>query len=397
MDLTILFDHRYVRQADGSVLSKTHYNYSLFSQRYLRVFDRVQILARIDDGQLGETPLGPGVSVVSLGNWNSPFGLLRRRRQVLQIINTHLDSRAAVMIIAPGTVGSLAIDRLLRQQRPYGVEVVGDPAESLGGGAVKHLLRPLICWKFCRSMRQICQQATTASYVTRETLQRQYPPGAQTRASHYSSIELQDEAFVEQPRPSSTQSRWRIVHIGTMSQPYKAQEVLIDAVSECRSRGLDIELALVGEGRLRADLESQVRRLAMEPHVQFLGHLPPGAAIRDQLDRADLFVLPSRTEGLPRTMLEAMARGVPCLGSNVGGIPELLDPSELAPVNDCHKLAEKIRGLLLDSDRMSRLSRRNLELSQDYHDRILNARRIAIYEHLRDASAQWMNSAKKVA
>jgi len=398
MDLVILFDHRYARQPDGSIASKTHYNYSLFSQRYLRVFDRVQILARVDDGQLGEIPLGPGVSVVSLGDWNSPIGLLRQRRQVMHRIDSHLQTDAAVMIIAPGTVGNLAVDQLLRQQRPYGVEVVGDPAESLGSGSVKHLLRPLICWQFCRSLRKLCQRAATASYVTREALQRRYPPGPQAFTTHYSSIELQDEAFVMASRPTQSRDRWRIVHVGTMSQPYKAQDVLIDADAQCRSRGLDLELVLIGEGRLRYSLEQQVRERSLEQYVQFLGHLPPGAAVREQLDRSDLFVLPSRTEGLPRTMLEAMARGLPCLGSDIGGIPELLGPSELVRVDDREGWATRIRSLVLDPDRMARLSSTNLELSRDYHDRILSSRRIMIYERLRDANAEWLsNASRKVA
>ena len=398
MNLVILFDHRYARQSDGSIASKTHYNYALFSQRYLRVFDRVQILARVDDGQPGEIALGPGVSVVSLGDWNSPVGLFRRRRQVMQLIDSHLQTAAAVMIIAPGTVGNLAVDQLLRQQRPYGVEVVGDPAESLGSGSVKHLLRPLICLQFCRSLRKLCQRATTASYVTREALQRRYPPGPQALTTHYSSIELLDEAFVETPRPSQSRDRWRILHVGTMSQPYKAQDVLIDAVAQCRSSGLNVELDLIGEGRLRSQLEQQVRERSLEPYVKFLGHLPPGAAVRERLDRADLFVLPSRTEGLPRTMLEAMARGLPCLGSDVGGIPELLSPTELVRVDDRAGLAARIRSLCLDPDRMARLSSTNLALSRDYHDRILNSRRITIYERLRDAQAEWLGLAsRKVA
>ena len=65
---------------------------------------------------------------------------------------------------------------------------------------------------------------------------------------------------------------------------------------------------------------------ALRDRVRFRGQLTTPVDVRAELDRADLFVLPSRQEGLPRAMIEAMARALPCIGSSVGGIPELLQP-----------------------------------------------------------------------
>ena len=87
----------------------------------------------------------------------------------------------------------------------------------------------------------------------------------------------------------------------------------------------------MGDGRHRAELESLARTSGISAATKFLGELPNGEAIREQLDQATLMVLPSRTEGLPRVIIEAMARAVPCVASNVGGIPELLDPRYLVP------------------------------------------------------------------
>ena len=65
-----------------------------------------------------------------------------------------------------------------------------------------------------------------------------------------------------------------------------------------------------------------------------------GHGVTEQLDAADVFVLPSRQEGLPRAMIEAMARSLPCVGSDVGGISELI-PDWVVPPNDPQALALK--------------------------------------------------------
>ena len=122
--------------------------------------------------------------------------------------------------------------------------------------------------------------------------------------------------------------------VGSFEQMYKAPDVLLDAFCRCISLGLDLQLVLVGDGRHRQSLKSRARRFNLGDRIQFLGWLPAGEAVRHELDRADVFVLPSRVEGLPRAMVEAMARGLPCIGSRVGGIPELLHPEDMVPPGD---------------------------------------------------------------
>jgi glycosyltransferase involved in cell wall biosynthesis len=84
-----------------------------------------------------------------------------------------------------------------------------------------------------------------------------------------------------------------------------------------------------------------------------------------------------------------MARGLPCLGSDVGGIPELLDASDLVPVGNAVALAAGIRAVLSDSSRMKLMSQRNLAVSREYLDSVLAERRRRFYAHIRDATAHW--------
>jgi glycosyltransferase involved in cell wall biosynthesis len=141
-------------------------------------------------------------------------------------------------------------------------------------------------------------------------------------------------------------------------------------------------------------LETLVENLELGERINFLGQLPAGDAVRIQLDRADLFILPSYQEGLPRAMIEAMARGLPCIGSSVGGIPELLLPEEMVPPGDVVALADKIREIVTDPERMTRMSARNLEKAKDYRDEVLRERRIEFYRYIREQTESWLKKQK---
>jgi glycosyltransferase involved in cell wall biosynthesis len=112
--------------------------------------------------------------------------------------------------------------------------------------------------------------------------------------------------------------------------------------------------------------------------------------VRDRLDQADLFVLPSRQEGLPRAMIEAMARGLPCLGSTVGGMSELLPSEDLVPPVDVLALASKIREMVNNAARLSRMSERNLARAQDYREDCICDRRTVFYKMLRQQTSVWL-------
>ena len=389
MKLLIVFDHRFLQRDAGPVFSAKSYNHAFFARRYGRVFDEVTILARLapaPDGLDGEPTEGKGVRVVPLGDWQGTRGLVRVWRRIGRALDAEIAGHDAVLLIAPGMLASLAHRRLQRAKRRYGVEVVSDPYDAMAPSSMRHPLRPLLRWSATRQLQRLCASAAAASYVTRETLQRRYPCPAFSVG--VSDVELPARAFADDPRPLAKRGAPRtIVTVGTMAQPYKAQDVLIDALARCRRNGLDVRAVLVGDGRHRAELEKHAAARKVADAVTFAGALPAGEAVRGVLDRANLFVLPSRTEGLPRALVEAMARGLPCVGSAVGGIPELLPAEDVVPPGDAAALAAKIQAVLADRDRLERMSSRNLEVARQFSEDVLEAQRRAFYEELRRVSA----------
>jgi len=89
-------------------------------------------------------------------------------------------------------------------------------------------------------------------------------------------------------------------------------------------------------------------------------------------------------------MIEAMARSLPCIGSTVGGIPELLPSEDLVPPGDVVALASKIREVVTDSERMAQMSARNLEKAKDYTDQVLCDRRNQFYRYVREMTEKWL-------
>jgi glycosyltransferase involved in cell wall biosynthesis len=108
------------------------------------------------------------------------------------------------------------------------------------------------------------------------------------------------------------------------------------------------------------------------------------------LDRADLFVHPSRAEGLPRAVIEAMARGLPCVASRAGGIPELLSAEDTVPAGDARALARKIAEVARDPARLSRMAARNWARAQQYREDVLAKRRAQFYAHSQQAAKEWL-------
>lgn len=132
----------------------------------------------------------------------------------------------------------------------------------------------------------------------------------------------------------------------------KGVAYLLDAAAEVP----DAIFVIAGEGPERATLEARASALGIAHRVRFLGHrrdVPPLLAI------ADLFVLPSLWEGLPLSVLEAMAAGVPVVATRIGGTDELVRDGEtgtLAPPENGPALAEAIRAALYDRERALRMA-----------------------------------------
>ena len=145
--------------------------------------------------------------------------------------------------------------------------------------------------------------------------------------------------------------------------PVKGHDVLLESLALLAARGRrDLELWLAGEGDARAGLEARARRYGLATRVHFLGRREDVFAL---MRSADLVALPSRREGHPLALLEALALGRPAVASAVGGIDEIVHPGRtglLVPPEHPAALADALGRLCADPalrERLGRAARRD--------------------------------------
>ena len=340
-----------------------------FWMRYLALFDEVRVVGRVREVAApppgGERVDGPGVRCIGLPTYRGPLEYLGRRASILRAASETTRGGGAFVLRVPGQVGSLVWAGLVRRTIPYAVEVVGDPRAVFARGAVRSLARLPARLVWTRNLRAQCAGAAAAGYVTRSALQRRYPPGSATVAYHLPEVDLPPGAYAEAPRRSTGRAT-RIVSVGSLAQMYKGPDVLLRALALVGSTGHALELCWVGDGAHRPAMEALARSLGLAPRVRFVGQVASGVGVRQHLDAADLFVLASRTEGLPRALLEAMARGLPCVATRVGGVPELLDAAALVRPGRPAELARTLGALCAAPSALDRLASGNLERARSY-------------------------------
>lgn len=175
-----------------------------------------------------------------------------------------------------------------------------------------------------------------------------------------------------------TQVSGPVVTVARLS-PEKDIETLIRAVALAGKTNGDLRLEIAGAGPCLTDLRRLTAELRLERQVQFLGQVRDVPAL---LARAGLFVLPSRTEGISLTLLEAMASGLPVVTTRVGGNPEVVAEGEtglLVPPGDPPALADALQRLWHDAAARQRLGQAGrLRVVQNFDIRHM----VAEYEEL---------------
>jgi lipopolysaccharide/colanic/teichoic acid biosynthesis glycosyltransferase len=375
MNLTYVLDYRFARTPDGAIWTDTAYD-EAFWEPYLKVFDRVTLLSRVRDVAEKDPSWlrvdSDQVMVEPLPHYLGPIEFLKRSRQIRTSMRRTLAQPGAVILRVPSQLSIVAAAQLRNIRKPYGVEVVGDASAAFAPGVVEVAGRALLRQWFTLSQKKICRNAIASSYVA-ECLRSRYPSrnGAETLVC--SDVRLDQEWMRREPRSYERPGR-HIVTVATLSQTYKGIDVLLRALADCRGKGFPLTLTIVGHGKYQESLARLATELAIDNCVRFVGCLPWGPSLTEQLDGADLFVLPSRVEALPRALLEAMARALPAIATTVGAVPELLPPNQLVEPGDVDGLAMQIMNACASPGRLTYMSQKSLKTAREYGWHLLRPR-----------------------
>jgi glycosyltransferase involved in cell wall biosynthesis len=196
------------------------------------------------------------------------------------------------------------------------VQQGGDPLE----GADYSANRGLYARYRARKARRMSDNADLSVFVSQALADRYSSNGPNVMVANNSQIR---EQMLCPPRPTAEPGKLRAVFVGRLS-PEKRLGDLIEAMAEVP----EVYLALIGYGDEQPDLQAKAKERGCADRIEWAGRLRWGPELFDRLRAADVFVLVSGTEGMPRSVLEAMTQGLPVLATRVGGLPEVVRDGE---------------------------------------------------------------------
>ena len=388
MKLLVAPDSSMYVTPDGNYWCPTIYEYSFF-ERYLSVFDELVVASRVKKASYQEVKgfllcSGPNIEVACLPDMH---GMRDYLIKIIPFIVASIKASQNVdcaLFRLPSIPASMVLHFYKKRDKKYALEVVADPEDAYVSNIFAKLL-------FSKILKRECLRANGVSYVTKYYLQDKYPSHARLYGSdsnhfesYYSTIRLAKE-YYSQPRSFYGKESFTIIHTSNnMNNELKGHKELILAFKEVVDKGFDVQLRLIGDGSLRPKLEEMVDSIGIRDRVTFVGRLSGSDYVREELLSADLFVFPTKAEGLPRSLIEAMAVGLPCISSPVAGIPELLDEDDMVDPDDIHGLSSRIIVFLNNPSLLEKKSMRNISCAMQYSEDLLKDRRDRFYNKLKD-------------
>lgn len=356
-------------------------------KRYTNVFDEVKFVSR--QVKVKEKPEkmtlanAERVEFVKVPDFKS-IKTYYKKKQAEDIIKKEV-LKADYVIARTSSIGFIAIKYAKKYNKPYLVEVVSCYWDALWNHSLKG--KVIAPYSFLKS-KKIIREASHVVYVTNEFLQNRYPTnGKHTNCSNVALTEFDDKVLDRRlNKIESMQNNEKIV-IGTtaaVNVRYKGQQYIIQALGELKKQGIDhFEYQLVGGGN-QAFLKSVSEKYDVLDQIKFLGTMPHNKVF-EWLETIDIYTQPSRQEGLPRALIEAMSKAVPAFGARTAGIPELLENQFI--FSNTRKNIDEIIEILksFDKETMINQSKRNFEESKKYDKNVIEERRREFFEEFRNS------------
>ena len=355
-------------------------------ERYFKIATELEIIIRTRDidAKSGSKKMGrlsnPNISVVECPNLSSISGLVKGYAAVEKLLEERVESTDIAFIRLPSVIGNLAVDVCRKTGKKYLIEVVGCPWDSYWNYSLKG---KIVAPAAMLSMKRRVASAPYVLYVTNQFLQNRYPTkGKQVNCSNVELAPMNEEILTRRIEKISQQkAKFCVGTAAGLDVLYKGQQYVIKALGELKKEGVtSIEYQLIGGGT--GDYLRQVaKECGVEDQVKIIGQMPHDAVFA-WLDELDTYIQPSRQEGLPRSLIEGMSRGLPCLGAKTAGIPELLDADFVFSnsTTEVAEIATLLKRLIANKNLQEKQAKRNFEEAKKYQREILVDRRTEFFE-----------------
>lgn len=346
----------------------------LWQTRYLQVFDEIVVIGRsvhsdkCPEGRLVQSDM-PRVSFRCIENTNPIKRVFRLQKESEFICNAISDCDA---VICRGWWG---VKECRQLRKNYMFEVISCVWDSMWNHS---FLGKCVALPYFLLQKQTVKNAPYVLYVTKKFLQKRYPTKGIQFGITDTELPPETDTDILVNRMTHIKNDHKTVLLGTcaaVNVAYKGQKYVIKALALLKKRGFtNYKYQMVGNGD-QTKLRRYAQKLGVADQIEFLGGLPHDRVF-DWLDTIDIYVQPSFQEGLSRAVVEAMSRGLPCIVSDAGGNPELIEPEFVCKrhFQFAEQIAESV--LQMDIDKQRVCAQRNYQTTQEFSPDKVNEQRI---------------------
>lgn len=367
MKLVFIHSHKF-RFINGKFYSLGGLSDEVF-ERYSKYVDEIIVVARVIPEEKGNA---------KYSQIKNPKVQIKNIKDIkIQGLKQIIKDTDCVIARIPSFLSYIGIAFAKKYRKDYLLEVVGCAFDSLWNhGILGKIIAPFMLF----IMKVIVRKAKYVLYVSQEFLQKRYPTKGKSIGCSDVVIENAEQNIFEkriEKIKNTDKTKLILGTIAAVNVKYKGQQYVIEAIKDLKKKGIQIEYQLVGSGD-NAYLENIVRKYGVEKNIIFLGSLPH-EKIFEWIDNIDVYIQPSNTEGLCRSLAEAMSRACPCIASNAGGNVELVEKPYIFKKKKVMDIENKI--LELNQEKMVEMAEKSYTRAQNYKDEILRKRRDDFYKN----------------
>lgn len=355
-------------------------------ERYKFFTDDITVVARTEALTDNEdvnryTKITDEYKVVGVPNYMSVKGLLFVKNKVKKQISRLVEEHDIVVARFSGKTGKMAAAECKKQKKVYIIECGTCWWDSLWNYNLKgKIIAP---WEYLNT-RFAINKAPYVVYVTQKFLQKRYPTkGKWISASNVELKSMSIDALNNRKNKIAGKGKEEPVILGTAAAidvQYKGQAYVIQAMAMLKKEGYRFKYQLAGKGD-KERLYHLAKSLGVEEDVEFLGIMPHDKVF-EWLDGIDIYIQPSSQEGLPRSIIEAMSRACPAIGTTAGGMGELLDDSCIFKKKNTGELVEILK--TMDQKKQAIMAERNFNMALKYERDKIQKTRFEFYQEIID-------------
>lgn len=386
----LLFIHgatKAFEDCNGNVFVPGAYSKDVW-ERYYKLSPNIMALFRKEEKKVPHNLvdnkyqiLDKSINFIEIPNFTKNiFSIFSIKKNIINnnIIKKNIIESDIVVARVPSYQSYTAIKYSKKYNKKLIVEVVGCPFDALWYHGIKG---KFIAIPEMLLMKHYVKISPNVIYVTKKFLQKRYPTkGNYIECSDVVLKDLFQDNLNNRLNKIEENAQQKIVigTVGDVDVKYKGHKYVIKAISELKKQGYNYEYQLVGGGNNKR-LMKLANKLNVIEEIKFLGPMTHEKVL-NWYKNIDIYIQPSNTEGLCRSIIEAMSVGCPCIVSNAGGNIELINEEFIFKKKNTKDFIKKLKNM--NKENMIRQAKINFKGANKYDINTLNERRMHFYEKI---------------